>query len=155
MGELKITVAKMNEQTTSVEYSTDGGDYKIETLETPTGKFSLAVSKLRNVAISKMDLELIGDKITSYGFVRKDSKKGPYWQILLKLTCNMVSIKIASPKIYEVTDDGFWDEARNYEDYPSMLDPDSQKIMDDAWEQASLFISGARLQPTLGLEDPK
>lgn len=152
---MEINKVSYDKSTVKVEYSTDAGEFKIKTDDTPTGEFAAAIGNLKAIYLRNMNLDMLTDRIKAVGFEHGSNDEGEWWRILGVLDVNNLPVKIPGfkmsvPKEYD--DQSFWD-SHEPDEYPTFLTGPDVAALENAWEQTRLFIQGERTQRTLDFAD--
>lgn len=151
---MEIKKVIYDKSSVKVEYSTDAGEFKIKTDDTPTGEFASAIGKLKPIFLRNMLLDVLGDRINTIGFEHGSNDDGEWWRILGVLDVQNLPVKIPGfkmsvPKEYD--DQGFWD-SHEPDEYPTILTGPDMEALENAWAQTEQFIQGARTQRTLDFD---
>jgi hypothetical protein len=147
---MEINKIRIDGRITTIDYTTESGDYRIKTGEDPSPDLYNAIKGLRGIFLKRMQFEPVKERVMVNGFESGVDNVRRWYKISGIYTANMIGHKITTPKVMEMNDPEFW-ENNDPDEFIQYLDQEESEYMEKAVDEAILFVQGKREQ--LPLED--
>lgn len=149
---MRIRKVLVTEKGTTVQYSTDEGDYKVTTHDPPHLELTTAIGKLKDIFSSRLDLEEKSASLVVQGIESKTDRTGTWTKVIGIYRANNLQHKLVTGKMREP--EFLVEEVDDHpENYPDILSYSEGELIDKVVEEAEAFVTGKRIQGELDFDE--